>query len=946
MLKKRDHCFSRVSCFKRIDAIKSILLAHKISRKGQLTMFIILGVIILFIFLFLIQMSSQFVLQQLEQGSEDVFSKAFKKEGLRIFVEDCLEDELRDAIILSGKQARIWDDQPGGSLHFEAGFSGVQYLPDSENRIAYSLTNYNYLTSKNAYPCASEDNPPVFCQYFFPNTARFGEVQLWERNIEKDLENYLKIKAQECIDNYLNNLTANSPSVDFTSTDFKLSIDMQDDGILVQANYPLSFNVGGGDFFHLSVFDFFYPTKLRKMLRAVYFFPLEMDYRFADFYFSETPLTNPEFSYTKPDGTLATRPTFGSDYQSMEISMKRERIATEGESYGDTVYTFTSPFPHVLDAPDNYTLRFARKNRAPALDYVHRAECLAGDQPYDYLIVKGDENYGHMDIQLKAHDPDEDLFNEDGSGEEEIKYLFDNLGEFGDYFLPSMFTNSDETVSGEAEIEGTAILADQLIVSSQQMQDILIPQGEYSFTAKSRDKYGKEDWQEVRVFVDRPIEPERDLNVGINIPYWFKTSTSSKPYLEAMASDLFEDTYFISLEDPFFIEVAVPEDPLNPSAVEPGVSSITYTPLSASGVPSGTPINIPLPEDVNCLNLPGTSPAGSPTCDLSVYTQPLDNWLTATRPSNPNYQTMTPEFTILPNPKGKLNIGFSAQYCGSSEPITSEREVTVEVKQCLPNANPTHPLAYVPGLTKQYYQWVYNDENRLQYLADGLTPKTENINSLAATHACCNSDYTFKGIETSCFTSPEPSCENSIKGFGDDFQQGYVLSSAVYNCSGSRGNVCGENGASHYDFYSGSPDISTTKKLICGITGREGCVVRTGTGGTTNIDSKCAGKDAYSYIDSGTDGRIDGFCLGTMGCSEFCGDFGEELVLEVGTTEQVNNLNNYIITNFKIGEELDTVTKVHCGCSDADSVAGAQKRCDSNFDGTFEGKCRNRECVT
>ena len=98
MLKKRESFFSRwknkLSSFRYFS----------FSRKGQLTMFIILGVVILFIFLFLIQMSSQFVLQQLEQSSEDVFSKAFKKEGLRIFVEDCLEDELRDAILLSGKQ--------------------------------------------------------------------------------------------------------------------------------------------------------------------------------------------------------------------------------------------------------------------------------------------------------------------------------------------------------------------------------------------------------------------------------------------------------------------------------------------------------------------------------------------------------------------------------------------------------------------------------------------------------------------------------------------------------------------------------------------------------------------------------------------------------------------------------------------------------------------------
>ncbi|HLC91371.1 MAG TPA: hypothetical protein VJI15_06420, partial [Candidatus Nanoarchaeia archaeon] len=119
-------------------------------KRGQITMFIILGIVILFIFLFLIQVTSNAVNTRLSTSQEDVLAKIFSKEALRIFVEDCLSDELEEGIKLVGKQSRLWDNQPGGQLHFQDGITGVQYLPDSESRIAYALTKKPYLTHQNA----------------------------------------------------------------------------------------------------------------------------------------------------------------------------------------------------------------------------------------------------------------------------------------------------------------------------------------------------------------------------------------------------------------------------------------------------------------------------------------------------------------------------------------------------------------------------------------------------------------------------------------------------------------------------------------------------------------------------------------------------------------------------------------------------------------------------
>jgi len=875
-------------------------------------MFIILGIVILFIFLFLIQVTSNAVNTRLSTSQEDVLAKIFSKEALRIFVEDCLSDELEEGIKLVGKQSRLWDNQPGGQLHFQDGITGVQYLPDSESRIAYALTKKPYLTHQNAFPCNLEDNAPFFCKYTFPQQAEFGSIERWERNIEKDLEEYLKIQAQECINSYLEERV---PNAQFTSSDFTLTADMQDDGILVIANYPLNINVGGEDFFHLSVFDFFYPSGLRRMLRSSFFFPIEMDYRYADFKFTDATLRDLTFPITLADGSVTTRPTFKRDYEALQISMQRERIETPGETFGDTVFTFTSPFPQITDLPFDFMLRFARQNRAPALNYVHKAECLVGEKQYDYLIVPGDDDYGQIDITLSAIDPDEDgEVDEEGVGEDDVKYYFTELGGVDPPFNQDYFWLGDvHAVPADGGVE-----ANRFLVPKEKMDLITPPRGPYTLTAKVKDKYGAEDWQVVRLFVDRPINPERDLKVGVSLPYSLASALpdgETVDYADARGVDAFGvKKYAVSPQDPIFISVTVPQESADSTATRTALTSVIFTPDGGIAVP------ISVPAGANCVNVPEVS-GSTVYCSFSLFPENIEDWSAFAVDSTYQLLTTTP---------GTLQIDFSANYCGVDDAISSQHSVRLEPQACLPHRNEKHQIPYVPTDISPipYYQWVTDADGDIQKNTDGTIQKEVETHPLEASHACCVNDggtYRFAPTDKTCFFNPEGTCDQMIERYDyATYTTGLVLAQQTATC-GSLTGMC--DTLSDYVAYNG--------KLTCG-SSADGC---------TDVPDKCQNELAWSYV-TDSSGNDIGFCHGNMGCQLFCSKVAEEeLVLDSGVPTKVETLNNYALTHFfvnDVGLRDDTGAdiRIHCGCTSADATAN--RLCDGDFDGRFDGTC-NRD---
>jgi len=364
------------------------------SKSGQITIFIIVGLLVLFIFIFLIQISTSMKKEQLNQAKENAFTKSFQKEALRIYVQDCLIDSLEEALILVGNQGRMWDDQMGGKKNFVEGSTGITaQLSEGNVRIAYGITketNLNYLVNENSYPCDDKTNSsPEFCQYTYPNTnVGFGKLELPKSTIKNDLKRYLLDKTVWCVENYTRGEISSSAEIE--PTEITMGMDLRDDGINVNVVYPLKFKVGKEEFFHISNFDFFYPTKFNQLLDSAVSFPLEWDYKFLDFSYTESSLMSPSFLYGSDKKFTTCEPfknfffcdrTLNYDkYKSLGIEMKKKSLAN-----GDDIFVFTPASYTIINSPKTYQFRVARQNRPPALDYVNRYAC--PEAGYDYLVI-------------------------------------------------------------------------------------------------------------------------------------------------------------------------------------------------------------------------------------------------------------------------------------------------------------------------------------------------------------------------------------------------------------------------------------------------------------------------------------------------------------------------------------------------------------------------------
>ncbi len=811
----------------------------------------------------------------MEKSQQEVFSKVFRKEALRIFVEDCLKDELRAGIRLLGKQGgHLWHDQPGGSEQFSEGVSG-RIDPLSGDRVAYGLLREeNYPAGKNAYPCLGGlETSPVFCKYSFLEylslvpSPKFGLPLPWEDTLEKHLEAYLKSKAQVCIDDFLQEKISGA---DFNPTDFNLKVDLKEDGVAVEAFYPLRFSFAGEEFFHLTTFDFFYPSGLKKFLRAAYFFPMQMDWQYVDFTYNDAVLKAEKFLASGIE-----RRTFKADYEVLGISTASKLL----DPSGDTIFTLTAPFPEVVDTPGEYEFKVARQNRPPALDYISRQECLSSSEPYDYLVVRGSTSFGELNLKLDARDPDHDTID---IAKEKITYEAGALQKEG---------SSPATLS----LSDTAPTTSSVYASLPPEQLSALASGLYTINTRAKDFFGLEDSQDVRVMIDRPVAEGEDLALKIDLPYKVSASSGGSGGLIPYGPQT-GNQYFISKEDPIFVKVVMPEES---HTGEESRQTVTYTASPATSVTSSARFQEAVSSDV-CFAYP------SGTCSLSDYeADEIQNWLS---------EELGEKYSALTSASGELKADFSINYCGADEPVEQSSSINLEVKDCIPHRNSEFPFP------APYDNYRFDD-----FTGNFLRIEEEGV-GLAATHACCNDDYSLKESTEVCFDDPLPRCHGNIAGFSNlPNKDTYILEKKAVMCDSQRGNVCNEDNA-EWSLWN--------NELRCGTNNQA-------SNGCSDIADKCQGELAWSIV---REGSVKGICHGTMGCSDY--DVGVVLVALDGAILSSENYYDFnqqvkskVISDPTTAPTTDEEAFLAFGCSGHET-----KKCDSNLDLKFQGTCRAGKC--
>ncbi|MBS3169298.1 hypothetical protein J4210_02335 [Candidatus Woesearchaeota archaeon] len=483
--------------------------------QGQITIFMILGIVILVVFLFLLFIVQHTQKTNLLLEQTQAFKTIYPQEGINLYLDDCLKTSLSAAVSTIGKQGRLWRDiNPGGFIPFEEGINGVTVAGVP---IFYGLRYTPALAYPEAYPCAVEDGePPAFCRYSYPDTSlRFGTLVLQPTTLEDDIRGYLQAKVIECaqalaVQKIAENAVAEVPNPSFAVT-------LQNKGIVVEATIPFLLVLHGVHYFTTSSFQFFYETTLQDIVETAAYFPLQADRNYVDFDYSENTLTEGSHQFGSSEDVqnvfgnsncvLETHPSkdfyrctkkLVSGYSTLGVDMAKEDLLN-----GDTLFTFSSP-------EVEYTI--ARQNRPPALDYISRYACPAGE--YDYLAIAGHPDLGKVEITATASDPDEQVPN--------LQVI---------------------------DASGENLLSDENPVSETFLASNPVP-GRYILKATAEDKYlnsNLQDEQAVRILVDPPMISS--IKVYHNYP-GLKTATD-------------ESIALVSPEDPITIEVKLPEKSLS-----------------------------------------------------------------------------------------------------------------------------------------------------------------------------------------------------------------------------------------------------------------------------------------------------------------------------------------------------------------------------------------------
>jgi len=388
MVKKRGSC-ARFG-FKKLG-----------SKKAQITIFIILGIIILFTFLFVLFLNRQLQEGQLTKNQEETISRVFEKDALRSYMENCLRENLIGGLKLWLAQGTIWQSQ-GGNQIFLPGINGREVVGTN---ISYALLR-SEIDPENKYPCPRRENSlsPDFCRYTFPNlTFLFGEKNFWLPT--NNLQIYLQPKLERCLSDFLQ--SKSSAGIEIISSPPQVKIKLENQGLQINVDYPLKWKVGEEEFSQLNNFDFFYLSALKPFLESAVLRPLDSDRQFLDFAYTQETLQQGRFNFAseRKFGScsgdtlpyLCTRQISGETYRQLGITLYKNVIE------GDTLLEFV---PGISLGPglESSTFKILRQNRPPVLSYLSR--CPGED--YDFLFVPDNEENINLEFSAQALDPDEE----------------------------------------------------------------------------------------------------------------------------------------------------------------------------------------------------------------------------------------------------------------------------------------------------------------------------------------------------------------------------------------------------------------------------------------------------------------------------------------------------------------------------------------------------------
>ena len=207
-----------------------------LSKRGQISIFIIIGIIILLVFGLALYIKLR--ASRTEEVGPIVEKIPAELYPLKVFIEQCIEETATDAVLLIGQSGGYTDISNFGIIHTADPTSSqaVEFSPESSMRIAY----WWYLKSSN--DCSgncefSSEMPDLKSEY-----NKGEERSLMDSSIEAQIDNYVNFKLNECLNDF----------IDFKGQGFEVrelgkvttTTTIRNNDVLVSVDYPLEITKG------------------------------------------------------------------------------------------------------------------------------------------------------------------------------------------------------------------------------------------------------------------------------------------------------------------------------------------------------------------------------------------------------------------------------------------------------------------------------------------------------------------------------------------------------------------------------------------------------------------------------------------------------------------------------------------------------------------------------
>ncbi len=885
-------------------------------RRGQLTAFILLGIVILAVFGFMYMISSSLKRARMEKEIDVAAERIRETEILARYVRLCLKNGLKEGLTKAGDQGgRIYFANP--DEHAEHKQTNVGYgilAQDSLESMAddpelpeppeYPCINnlgtdsysceapYNSLIPSKLYPFGIKALPPL-CSPTGPNAANL-EIFPYPcptgtygpGSVQQHLKTFVESSMAGCLDEESIESMENVTQMGITPGEPNVTVMLGEDDIIGTASFPL--NISLGDYGSTRFFDFEVglPVRLKKMFGLAKFI-------------AEREAYNISFN--------ATRDYADYRYFSREIrpQMKVARFRAEtGNGVDDDTDIIRINDSISIIEGEAYEFMFAVQNMIPALEPI--PEPVEPGKKFDIVVSEGEK----ISISPQGRDPDDtdqpelDYGYEGWKGDEDASFspsmCFSDIEkckqepywavDIENSIDPNVWEDSEPYTDPQDVREGknaeyeTKTKDENPVPADCEDDDAVTcysrDLGGHNVTVKVCDESGKCDWQTVRVLVIDTPSPTIDVNPPYGADY-------------------------ASVEDPFVLDASR-------SAIWPGFEfewtdskgDFTYT--SDDDNDGDGVLEIPLDIDIRTIHEKAFQTQGEHTLTLTI-------------------------------PGGSPE---SADY-------------TLKVKECL-------PFDHDPGLDHAPYP--YNDNSRFNNPRYAYNPET-NANPFVADHACCDSyEYVDKtDLENPCYIYKSygsylsfdkekfktPALDFTFLQNDDD---SHMPNNEKKNdifwrhferyCSGDRGNICSGDATQKIEVFKACADEDNDFDLDYGVE----------IGGTTtypnaNIEQteRCMGppknyRSANTEVATTTPGSIN--CI-NYGAALAYGPTTFEQYYDVGSSQTGKCSDTPACSSGEGDDTFGVGGPFRCGYAlcDGDTASGDDTHCDVGKNCACDEEC-------